>query len=58
MTQEKLLTIGDVADSLRIHRSYVYKLIKSGSLPQPIKLGKASRIRASELDQAVRSFPR
>ena len=33
MTQEKLLTIGDVAESLRIHRSYVYKLIKSGSLP-------------------------
>ena len=34
MTQEKLLTIGDVAESLRIHRSYVYKLIKAGSLPQ------------------------
>lgn len=56
MISDHLLTIDDVAQTLRVHRSYVYKLIKCGKLPQPIKLGKASRIRASALDEAVRAF--
>lgn len=56
MTLDQLLTIDDVADRLRIHRSYVYKLIRVGVLPQPVKLGKATRIRASELQSALDSF--
>jgi excisionase family DNA binding protein len=53
---EQLLTIDEVADRLRIHRSYVYKLIRLGALPQPVKLGKATRIRASELQSALDKF--
>lgn len=56
MQIERLLTIDDVADQLRIHRSYVYKLIRLGALPQPIKLGKSTRIRASELQSALDKF--
>ena len=56
MTLDHLLTIDDVADRLRIHRSYVYKLIRLGVLPQPVKLGKATHIRASELQSALDKF--
>jgi excisionase family DNA binding protein len=56
MMIDQLLTIDDVADRLRIHRSYVYKLIRLGTLPQPIKLGKSTRIRATELQDALKAF--
>ena len=53
MHTEYLLTIDEAADRLRVHRSYVYKLIYAGVLPQPIKLGRAARFKASELDKAI-----
>jgi excisionase family DNA binding protein len=53
MYTEHLLTIGDAADKLRVHRSYIYKLIKTGALPATIKLGRAARFKASELDKAI-----
>ena len=53
MNTEYLLTIDDAANRLREHRSYVYKLIYAGVLPQPIKLGRAARFKASELDEAI-----
>lgn len=56
MIIDQLLTIDDVADRLRVHRSYVYKLIRLGTLPQPIKLGKSTRIRATELQDALKAF--
>jgi excisionase family DNA binding protein len=56
MESEYLLTIDDVAARLRVHRSYVYTLIGRGELPKPLKIGKASRIRATELDRAIRNM--
>ena len=56
MNTEYLLTIDDAADRLRVHRSYVYKLIYAGALPAPIKLGRAARFKASELDEAIRAL--
>lgn len=56
MHTEYLLTIDEAADRLRVHRSYIYKLINAGVLPQPIKLGRAARFKASELDKAIKSF--
>ena len=56
MYTEHLLTIDDAADKLRVHRSYIYKLINAGSLPAPIKLGRAARFKASELDEAIRAL--
>lgn len=56
METEYLLTIDEVAARLRVHRSYVYTLIGKGALPKPLKLGKASRIRATELDAAIRNM--
>ena len=56
MYTEHLLTIDDAADKLRVHRSYIYKLINAGVLPQPIKLGRSARFKASELDKAIKSL--
>ncbi|CAN1516324.1 AlpA Predicted transcriptional regulator [Sphingomonadaceae bacterium] len=56
MNTEYLLTIDEAATILRVHRSYIYKLIHAGTLPAPIKLGRVTRFKASELDEAVRAF--
>ena len=42
-----------VADRLRVHRSYIYELINTGVLPHPIKLERAGRFKASDLDKAI-----
>lgn len=51
--QEHLLNIYDAADRLRVQRSYIYELINSGVLPHPIKLERAARFKASDLDEAI-----
>ena len=56
MYTEYLLTIDEAANRLRVHRSYIYKLINAGVLPQPIKLGRSVRFKASELDKAIKSL--
>ena len=45
---ERLLTVGEVADHMRVSNMTVYRLIKSGALPA-IRVGKNYRIRASDL---------
>lgn len=56
MNTEYLLTIDDAARALRCHRSFIYKLINQGDLPRPIKLGRSSRFKASEFNEAVRAL--
>ena len=56
MNTEYLLTIDEAEDRLRVHRSYIYKLINAGVLPQPIKLGRSARFKASELNEAIKSL--
>lgn len=45
---DRLLTVGEVADHMRVSNMTVYRLIKSGALPA-IRVGKNYRIRASDL---------
>jgi excisionase family DNA binding protein len=45
--------VENAADRLRVHRSYIYKLINTGVLPHPIKLERAARFKASDLDEAI-----
>jgi excisionase family DNA binding protein len=47
--QPVLLTVREVADSMRISTMTVYRLIRAGSLPA-IRVGKHFRIRARDLD--------
>jgi excisionase family DNA binding protein len=44
-----LLTVREVADSMRVSTMTVYRLIRSGALPA-IRVGKHFRIRARDLD--------
>lgn len=45
---DPLLTVGEVADHMRVSNMTVYRLIKSGALPA-IRVGKNYRIRSSDL---------
>ena len=48
--QEKLLTPTEVQQQLRISKSTLYRLIRSGQLPS-VRIGDAYRIRALELEE-------
>lgn len=47
---DRLLTVREVADAMRVSQMTVYRLIKSGELPA-IRVGRNFRIRESELDR-------
>jgi excisionase family DNA binding protein len=47
--QPVLLTVREVADSMRVSTMTVYRLIRAGSLPA-IRVGKHFRIRTRDLD--------
>jgi len=47
---DRLLTVGEVADLMRVSNMTVYRLIKSGSLAA-IRVGKNYRIRESDVDR-------
>jgi excisionase family DNA binding protein len=45
---DRLLTVAEVADHMRVSNMTVYRLIKAGTLPA-IRVGKNYRLRASDL---------
>lgn len=45
---DRLLTVAEVADHMRVSNMTVYRLIKAGTLPA-IRVGKNYRIRSSDL---------
>ena len=45
---DRLLTVAEVADHMRVSNMTVYRLIKAGTLPA-IRVGKNYRIRASDV---------
>lgn len=47
---DRLLTVGEVADVMRVSNMTVYRLIKSGSLGA-IRVGKNYRIRESDVNR-------
>jgi len=47
---DRLLTVGEVASTMRVSNMTVYRLIKSGQLPA-VRVGKNYRIRESEVDR-------
>lgn len=46
---ERLLTVGEVAEMMRVSNMTVYRLIKAGDLPA-IRVGKNYRIRSRDVD--------
>ena len=53
-TTDQLLAVKTVADRLAVSARQVWKLLASGRLPQPIRLGRSVRWRQSDLDKFVR----
>jgi excisionase family DNA binding protein len=45
-----LLTVGEVASTIRVSNMTVYRLIKSGELPA-LRVGKGYRIRGSDVER-------
>ena len=45
---DRLLTVAEVADHMRVSNMTVYRLIKAGSLPA-LRVGKNFRIRSTDL---------
>ena len=56
---ERLLTCHEVLDRTRISRSTIYRAMREGRFPLPLKIGvKAIRWRAVEIDEWLESRPR
>ena len=53
---DHLLTAEEVGAVYRISTRQVWKLIEIGSIPAPIKLGRSTRWRASDIQAALRKL--
>lgn len=47
---DRLLTVREVADAMRVSHMTVYRLIRSGQL-RAVRVGRVFRIRESEIDR-------
>jgi excisionase family DNA binding protein len=47
---DRLLTVGEVADAMRVSNMTIYRLIKSGQLAA-VRVGKSYRIRESDVNR-------
>ena len=48
--EDRLLTVAEVADTMRVSNMTVYRLIKSGQLPA-LRVGKNYRLRRADVHQ-------
>lgn len=52
--EAQLLTVGEVADILRVSKMTVYRLIKRGQITA-LRIGKSFRIRRGDLEEYLRT---
>lgn len=57
MSEKHLLTAGETATMLTIARSTLWANVKKGLLPQPVKIGGATRWRRADLLPLVQATP-
>ena len=53
---EQYLTLSQVMVRLQLAKSSVYRRIKDGTLPQPIKVGNLQRFKESEIEAAMEAL--
>ena len=53
---EEYLTREEVMQRLKLTKSTLYRRVKDGTLPAPIKLGHLSRFRASDIETAMKEL--
>ncbi len=54
MSDKILLTGDDVADILKVSRSFAYKLMRQGEI-RVVRLGRAVRVRPEDLDAFIKA---
>lgn len=52
----RLFTIEETADLLRISKRGVWRLIADGELPKPLKVGRSSRFSTADVDCYLNSL--
>lgn len=56
MTMRELLTSDELLKQFRISRTTLFRWVKAGEFPEPIKIGRRSiRWRADEIDEFLKS---
>lgn len=53
---ERYMSIKDLMKWLRLGRTSIYRRIKDGTLPKPIKIGHLSRFKESEVKSALKNL--
>ena len=53
MSNDKLLKIAEVEKLIGFKKDFIYTRIKQGAFPKPIKFGKASRCRYSDIQNWI-----
>ena len=53
---EKLLTIKEITNIIGFKQSTIYKFIKTNSFPKPIKIGRSSRWKLSDINNWLKQF--
>ena len=56
MQIEKLLTIKEVVSIVGFKTSTIYKFIKTKGFPKPVKIGKSSRWKLSDVNNWLKQF--
>jgi len=53
---EQLLTIKEVVQIIGFKKSTIYKFIRENKFPQPLKFGKSSRWKKSEIELWIKNL--
>lgn len=53
--QQIYFTIKDICETLKVDRSTIYRQVKAGKFPPPIKIGKLARWEQSTLEQFLKN---
>jgi len=53
---EQLLTLKEVVEIVGFKKSTIYKFIKKGKFPRPLKFGKSSRWTKSEINEWINNL--
>ena len=54
--EEKLLTLKEVMDIVSFKQSAIYKFMKTKGFPKPVKIGKSSRWKLSDVNNWLKQF--
>lgn len=57
MHTNELMTVADIAAELKLGNSSIWRKVKDGSFPKPIKIGGSTRWRRSDLDYFLDQLP-